>query len=102
MFIDEVILNAITTLLTVYWMGKYFGDYSINLGGVDSDLRTATILRRMSNDSYFNFNYFVATVVGIQFVRILLLLKAHRTFGPMIKTIFFMFYDLSVFLVIFC
>lgn len=37
----------------------------------------------------------------MQFVRILLYLRANRTFGPMIKTINVMFYDLLTFLVVF-
>ena len=99
--LNEAILNAITTLLTLYWIGKYFGEYSLNLGRVDSDLKIAVALRRMNNDSGFDFSYFVSTIVGIQFIRVLILLKAHRTFGPMIKTIFVMFYDLFVFMIIF-
>ena len=101
MFTFEVILNAFSTGFSLYWIGKYSGEYSMDLHGIEGDLKVATILERMNSDNGFDFNYFIATVVGIQFVRILILLKAHRTFGPMIKTIFVMFYDLFVFMIIF-
>lgn len=95
-----MLLDSVTVITTIYWIVKHIEYFSHNVNTRPED-RIAVIINRMQTDKAFDIKYIVAILTGIQFTRILLSLRANRTFGPMVKTVSSMFYDLAVFLIVY-
>lgn len=97
----KFIINLANSGVVSYWFLKNYSYYERDFSGVRDELKAATIIERMEDDSSFDIQVILAILASIQFVRLLISLEVSRTFGPMIKILGTMFMDVVVFLLLF-
>lgn len=97
----SLILNVVSTVLVIYWLYKYFYDFTANLDDVNEKRRVKEIIDRIRNATDFSLEIFVAALTGIQFTRIIFALQMSRVFGPMVKILGNMLIDLLIFILLY-
>lgn len=95
------LINLISSLITIVWISKHFGNYAANLGDVRDELKATTIIQRMEDDHSFNIKVTLALLLAIHYTRIIISLQVSRTFGPMVRILKSMIVDIIVFLIFF-
>lgn len=100
-FTVRYFLNLTGTILTLYWHFRHWGDFTRNANGRRTELDNYLIVRRIETDRYFSLYYFTSILTAIQFFRLIVAFRLSRTFGPMAKTLVYMFVDVFKFLGLF-
>ena len=93
-----IVLNTASSITIIVWLIKYFGDYAQDLDSYREELRVSVALQRMENDEAFNIKVVLALLIAFQFGRLVLAFQVSRTFGPMVKILGSMLYDVMVFI----
>lgn len=70
----------------------------MNYSTVEHLVYEAEVLKYMYDSADFEIKYFVAVMTAIQFLRIILQMKMSKTFGPMVKILTLMIWDLIVYI----
>ena len=100
-FTVETILNLTNALLVLYWTYKHFTSIGINLSSVRKELWAYEIINRMQIDQTFNIKITLASLISIQFTRLVFSLQVSKTFGPMVKILGSMLLNVSIFMLLF-
>lgn len=96
-----LLMNIVSTVFLVVWQFLYHLDYSKDLDQFRSEIQSAIVIQRMKDDPNWNYRISIAVPVSIQFARLVYALQVNRTFGPMVKIITSMIFDVIRFLVLF-
>ena len=91
-------INLVSTVSIIYFLLKYYLQYSWNIQEKQEQLQVKTMIDRIESDRYMNINLLIALLTGLQFARIIFALQISRIFGPMIRIIFKMLLDLTTFM----
>ena len=96
-FIDFFILG---TLLT--WYGREYASWRADIStSLSSDLYTFELMLVVGQDEDFDFRNFTAIILIMMWLRVFLVFRITSLLGPLIKMIFSMVKDISVFLILY-
>ena len=100
-FSIENILDLFNAFVVSYWIYKHYFVYLIDVSNIRDELKAWKLDKLMSDDDQFNINYVLATLMGLQFTRLILSLQVSKTFGPMVKILGSMLLDVIIFMLLF-
>lgn len=92
------IMNFIGVVVYLFWVVEHYTDYTVNYTEKEFLNQDANILNTLYNRASFEVKYFVAILTTIQFLRILYQMKVNRTFGPMVKILTLMIWNLIIYI----
>ena len=71
-FSIENLLDLFNAMVTAYWAYKHYFSYNIDLNHARYELQAWTLQNSMNNDQYFDVNYVLANLMGLQFLRLIM------------------------------
>ena len=100
-FSIENILDLFNAFVVSYWVYKHYIVYSIDVSSIKEELQAWKLNNLMNDDTKFDINIILATLMGLLFTKLILSLQVSKTFGPMVKILGSMLLDVIIFMLLF-